>query len=97
VLNSLTCYHQADILEVAYAACLLEEQGSWGAVPSSTTQQLTLRTSAAASRSSSGSASNTGGSSRLPDDALAVMAERLAQQVLQPQDPAAAATAQLQV
>lgn len=92
---------QADILEVAYAACLLEEQGSWGAAPSSSTQQLSLRTSNPSVRSSSCGISSSGasshGNSRLPDEALAVMAEKLAQQVLQPQDPAAAATAQLQV
>lgn len=93
---------QTDILEVAYTACLLEEQGSWGAAPSSNTQQLALRTSNTSYkiRSSSGSVngSSSGSSnSRLSKEALTLMAERLAQQVLQPQDPAAAATAQLQV
>jgi hypothetical protein len=80
----------------------LEEQGSWGAAPSSNTQQLSLRPSTTSNkiRSSSGSAngSSSGSSNtRLSDEALAVMADLLAQQVLHPQDPAAAATAQLQV
>jgi hypothetical protein len=95
---------QAAILELAYAACLLEEQRSWGAAPSnSNAQQLSLRVSTPRSRtsstgmSSSGSSASSASSSRLSDEALGVMAEMLAQQVLQPQDLAAAATAQLQV
>eukprot|EP00878_Enallax_costatus_P006165 GHUV01006464.1.p2 GENE.GHUV01006464.1~~GHUV01006464.1.p2 ORF type:complete len:101 (-),score=31.31 GHUV01006464.1:72-374(-) len=83
---SCACTHclgellQAGLVELAYAACLLEEQGSW-----QTTDEA-----------AAGSLSVCNNGRRLSEHELAVMAEQLAQQLTSPQDQAAAATAALQ-
>lgn len=70
------------MLLLAYTACMLEEQGCWApATPAGATQLPKLTLRT---------------SRKLPEDALAAMADRLAQHVTAPEDPAAAATALLQ-
>lgn len=84
-VNALQC----DAVEVAYLACLLEEQAAWPA----------------ATQKGGGSAAAADGqqqrltlcSGKLSEDVLAIMAERVRQKLVHPVDPATAATAHLQV
>lgn len=75
---------QAGLVELAYTACLVDEQGSWHAPDASADDGATAALSIV----------NNG--QRIPDEALSGMASQLAQELMSPQDPAAAATAALQ-
>lgn len=95
---------QIDVVEVAYAACLLEEQ-SWSL--------STMTAPSVAAAASDGAAPEEAAASetqpqpqqpmtlctpaKLPQAVLASMADTLRQHLVEPADPAAAATAQLQV
>lgn len=115
---------QCDAVEVAYLACLLEEQRAWPSLEPRSSSPNTRRSSTAGTPVPQEAAAETTAAaessqqqqqqpqhaqlqqkqqltlcsaSKLPEAALAAMAERLRRELLQPADPAAAATARLQV
>lgn len=115
---------QCDAVEVAYLACLLEEQRAWPSIEPRSSSPNTRRSSTAGTPVPQEAAAETTAAaessqqqqqqpqhaqlqqkqqltlcsaSKLPEAALAAMAERLRRELLQPADPAAAATARLQV
>jgi hypothetical protein len=108
---------QVDAVEVAYIACLLEEQQAWSSPPAAASTAAADNTAAAAVTTTT---DNDAAAEPQPDvqapqqqpqqqqqkmtlcstsklPVLATMAERLRQELMQPADPAAAATAHLQV
>lgn len=80
---------QCDAVEVAYLACLLEEQAAWPAA--------TQEGGASAAAADGQQQRLTLCSGKLSEDVLAIMAERVRQELVHPVDPATAATAHLQV
>jgi len=94
---------QIDVVEVAYAACLLEEQHSWS-LSTVTAPSVTASASdgaapeeAAASEIQPQQPVTLCTATKLPQAVLASMADTLRQHLVEPADPAAAATARLQV
>jgi hypothetical protein len=118
-----TClpFLQCDAVEVAYVACLLEEQQAWSLRPAVTSTPAADSSPPPADAAGAEAAGTDAAdpaptqpsaapaiqqqqqqlticsNAKLPEAALAVMADRLHDELARPADPAAAATAHIQV